>query len=275
MKIFKYYVKSLFLSKETFFWSIIFVVFWLFMGAYLFGKGMSKDVIAFYEVKIGYTASWYGVAVTFSLAALCVSLCYYFLYVTSSLPYIIKYGKISPISFFSQIILGTFVYSFFLAVILIICTYLIFSHAFSCNLLPAKPLFAFLVVGISGIFYYLLATMIVFVLMLIKKVKSIRLVSFFPMMTNIALVYSQIFGVANQTMVYASPFNNIYNLSAYVYFGKPIPLKWNELLNKQSLLIHPCYSIIILLIWMAILFIIDIYLMRSIKEIPIEEMREI
>ncbi|MEO0097543.1 MAG: hypothetical protein ABIK78_05555 [candidate division WOR-3 bacterium] len=275
MKIFKYYIKSLFLSKETFFWSIIFVVFWLFMGAYLFSKGMPKDVIAFYEVKIGYTASWYGAAGTFSLAALCVSLCYYFLFITSSLPYIVKYGKISTISFFSQIILGTFLYSSFLAAILIICTYGIFSHAFSYNLLPANPLLAFLIIGISGIFYYLLAATIIFILILIKKVKSVRLVSFFPMMINFALVYFQIFGVANQVIVYASPFNNIYTLTAYAYFGKPIPLKWGELLTKESILIHPRYSMIILLIWIIILFVIDIYLMRSVKEIPIEEMREL
>lgn len=271
MKIFKYYIKSLFLSQEIFFWSIIFVVFWLFMGAYLFSKGIPKDIIA----KTGYTASWYGVAGTFSLAALCVSLCYYFLFITSSLPYIVKYGKISTISFFSQIILGTFLYSSFLAAILIISTYGIFSHAFSSNLLPANPLLAFLIIGVGGIFYYLLAAIIIFILIIIKKVKSIRLVSFFPMMINFALVYLQVFGVANQTIVYASPFNNIYTLTAYAYFGKPMPLKWSGVLTKDLILINPCYSAVILLVWMIILFLIDIYLMRKVKEIPIEEMREL
>lgn len=275
MKIFKYYIKSLFLSKQNIFWSIIFVIFWLFMGAYLFSRGIPREIIALYEFKIGYTSSWYGVAGTFSLAALCVSLCYYFLYITASLPYIVKYGKVSAISFFFQIILGTFLYSSFLAAILIISAYGIFSHSFSSNLSPALPGLAFLVIGIGGIFYYLLSVLIILILILIRKIKSVRLVSFFPMMISFALVYLQVFGVANKTIVYLSPFNNIYTLTAYAYFGKPIPLKWGELFAKEAVLINPLYSLSILLIWMIILFLIDIYLMRGIKEIPIEEIREL
>ncbi|MCX7836483.1 MAG: hypothetical protein N2323_00795, partial [candidate division WOR-3 bacterium] len=218
--------------------------------------------------------SWYGIAGTFSLAALSVSLCYYFLFITSSLPYIVKYGRVSPFSFFSQIILGTFLYSSFLSAILMIFTYGIFSRAFSTNLSPAMPVTAFLVIGMGGVFYYLLAAAIIFILILIKKVKSVRLVSFFPMMISYALVYLQVFGVADKTIIYTSPFNNIYTLTAYAYLGKPIPFKWGEVIREFQLL-HPLNSVIILLVWMIILFLMNIYLMRNIKEIPIEEFRQL
>jgi hypothetical protein len=274
MKIFKYYTKSLFLSSELIFWSIVFVVFWLFMGAYLFTRGIPKEAIALYEFKIGYTSSWYGVAGTFSLASLCVGLCYYFLFTTSSLPYVTKYGKVSLSSFFLQIISGTFIYSSLLAIILMLCTYGIFSHALSYNLLPANPWFALLVIGIGGLFYYLLAVVIILILILLRKIKSVRLVSFLPMMISYALVFLQVFGVANEILVYASPFNNIYSLAAYTYFGKPIPLEW-ENTTEKSVLINPTYCILILLAWMIILTMANICLMRGVKEIPTEELREL
>lgn len=274
MKIFKYYTKSLFLSPENIFWSIVFVIFWLLMGAYLFTRGIPKEVIALYEFKIWYTSSWYGVAGTFSLASLCVGLCYYFLFTTSSLPYITKYGKISINSFFLQIIWGTFLYSSFLAAILMLCTYAIYSHALSSRLLPANPFFAFLAVGIGGLFYYLLAAMIILILILTRKVKSVRLVSFLPMMASYALVFLQVFGAAGKILVYLSPFNNIYSLTTYAYLGKPIPLKWEETAGG-AILIDPTYSILILLVWMIIFALIDIYLMKRVKEIPTEELREL
>ena len=274
MKIFKYYTKSLFLSPEGIFWSIVFVVFWLFMGAHLFIRGIPEEVVALYEFKIGYTASWYGVAGTFSLASLCVGLCYYFLYATSSLPYVTKYGKVSISSFFLQIISGTFLYSSFLAAILMLCTYGIFSHALSYNLLPGNPWLAFLFVGMGGLFYYLLAMAIILVLILLRKVKSVRLVSFLPMMASYALVFLQVFGAAGKTLVYASPFNNIYSLATYAYFGEPIPLEWGMAADKP-ILIDPTYSMLILLAWMIILAIVNICLMRGVKEVPTEELREL
>ena len=273
MKIFKYYVKSLFLSRETIFWSIVFVIFWLFMGAYLFSRGISKDVVTFYEFKIGYTSTWYGVAGTFSLASLCVSLCYYFLFTTSSLPYLMRYCKISISLFFLQIIFGTFLYASFLSAILMLCTYGIYSHAFSHNLLPAKPWLGLLLGGIGGLFYYLLAAAIILFLILLRKVKSVRLVSYLPMMASYSLVFLQVYGVGSETLVYVSPFNNIYSLVAYAYFGKPIPLVWGA--AKNSVLIEPIYSAFILLVWIIILVIVDLYLMRHVREVPTEELREL
>ncbi|MDW8114538.1 MAG: hypothetical protein RMJ34_06355, partial [candidate division WOR-3 bacterium] len=73
---------------------------------------------------------------------------------------------------------------------------------------------------------------------------------------------------------YTSPFNNIYTLTAYAYLGKPIPFKWGEVIREFQLL-HPLNSVIILLVWMIILFLMNIYLMRNIKEIPIEEFRQL
>lgn len=275
MKIFKYYTKSLFLSPEAIFWSIVFVIFWLFMGAYLFTQGIPEEVVALYEFKIGYTSSWYGIAGTFSLASLCVGLCYYFLFTTSSLPYITKYGKVSTASFFLQIISGTFLYSSFLAAILMLCAYGIFSHALSYNLLPKNPWLALLFIGIGGLFYYLLSAAIILILILLRKVKSVRLVSFLPIMVSYALVFLQVFGVASETLVYVSPFNNIYSLAAYAYFGEPIPLEWGRGQLEEPILINPTYSILMLLAWMIILAMAGIYLMRRVKEIPTEELREL
>jgi hypothetical protein len=87
-----------------------------------------------------------------------------------------------------------------------LCTYGIFSHAFSLNLLPANPWLALLFIGIGGLFYYLLAAVIILVLILLRKVKAVRLVTFLPMMVSYALVFLQAFGVASETLVYASPF---------------------------------------------------------------------
>ncbi len=274
IKIFKYYIKSLFLSPEIIFWSIVFIIFWLFMGAYFFVRGIPEEVVSLHEFKIGYTSSWYGSSGTFSLAILCVSLCYYFLFTTSSLPYITKYGKVSTTSFFFQIIFGTFLYATFLSMVLMLSTYVIFSQAFSSNLLPQKPELALLFIGIGGVFYYLVAAAIVLALILLKKVKSVRLASFLPMMITYALVFLQIFGLASETLVYTSPFNVIYSLTAYAYLGEPIPLK-TGMQTDESVLIDPAYSILILLAWIIILAVVDIYLMRKVKEVPTEELREL
>jgi len=274
MKIFKYYTKSLFLSPETIFWAIVFVIFWLFMGAYLFTQEMPKEVLALHEFKVGYTSSWYGAAGVFSLSSLCVGLCYYFLFTTSSLPYVTKFGRVSTGSFFLQIIFGTFLYSSFLGAILMLSTYGIYSHALSYNLLPSKPWLAILFIGIGGLFYYLLAVTVVLLLILLRKVKSVRLVSFLPMMACYALVFLQVFGVASETLVYASPFNNIYSLAAYAYRGEPIPLKLGGP-SEESVLINPIYSIGMLLAWMIVLTLTGIYLMRRVKEVPTEELREL
>uniref|UniRef100_A0A7V1EHG4 Uncharacterized protein n=1 Tax=candidate division WOR-3 bacterium TaxID=2052148 RepID=A0A7V1EHG4_UNCW3 len=115
---------------------------------------------------------------------------------------------------------------------------------------------------------------VVLLLILLRKVKSVRLVSFLPMMACYALVFLQVFGIASETLVYASPFNNIYSLAVYAYLGKQIPLKWGEP-SEESVLINPIYSIKMLLAWMIVLTLAGIYLMRRVKEVPTEELREL
>lgn len=273
MKIFKHYTKSLMLSSEYIFWSIFFVVFWLLMGAYAFTRPMPEEVLAIPEFKFGYTASWYGVAAIFSLAFLCVGLCYYFLHTTASLPYITRYGRVSTSSFFSQVILGTFLYASFLAAVLLLCAYGIYSHALTYNLPPAHPWLVLLVVGVGGLFYYLLATVIILVLIILRRVKAVRLVSFVPMVLSYALVFLQVFGGASEALVYASPFNNIYSLATYAYRGGPIPLRWGPV--EEAVLINPACCALMLLVWMIALALASMYLMGRVKEIPTEELREL
>jgi energy-converting hydrogenase Eha subunit E len=51
-------------------------------------------------------------------------------------------------------------------------------------------------------------------------------------------------------------------------------LSW-EKPTGESTLISPTYSALALLAWIIILAVVNICLMRSIKEIPTEELREI
>jgi len=94
-KYLKMNAKSLLTNPYILFWSILFIEFWVFMYAYIFGNYIPQVE----EAVRNYTATSYGNLLMLSLSGAAVTIGSSLLYSSRSIRFVTKYTKLSPSSF--------------------------------------------------------------------------------------------------------------------------------------------------------------------------------
>src|ERR1700730_12716635 len=100
MPLIKYYIKGMLSNRNLWFWGVAFMLFWLVLGGFVFSRGIPSTPGAL----LAYTASWYGIIVTFSLSSLAISIAYTIYYASCSLVYAFKYTRLTPMSYVTTLI---------------------------------------------------------------------------------------------------------------------------------------------------------------------------
>lgn len=263
----RYYIKSLLTNKSLLFWGLIFMIFWLFMGAFVFGFEYNNR-----NYSLFYASSWYSVIALFSLSSIGTSVAYSIYYSGHSLIYLFRFSKLKPFDYIYNLLLSTSIVGAILGVLLLGFSSLFFSIRSGFSITPIFPSYAILISILGGAFMFLLAVNLVVLVNNYMGLKNITFISFIPLMLSYVFGFSLISIKLPTIIIYLSPFSEIVELFFFSYYGKNPTVVLSE---PSSSLLNIYYLAVCLLIWDVFMFIFSTVLIRRIKPRSIEEARQI
>ena len=263
----KYYLKALLSSRPLWAWGAGFTVFWLFMGAFVFGFNMTTK-----QESLGYTSVWYSIIGLIAASVIATTISYSVYYANASLAYCFRFTKLRPSTYVFSLMAGTAVVATVIGAILMAISALMYSYKSHYLLIPEMPLQSLGVFFLSGIFMFLLAVILVISVNNYAGLKSISFVAVIPQILSYIFAFSALGAPLPVDMVYLSPFSDIQRLLMTTYYGHRAPLNLNGGIGP---LLNTNLFIISLSFWIALLFAVCIILVSRIRPASIEEGRQV
>jgi hypothetical protein len=261
--------KSLLTNPSLIIWSILFIEFWVFMWAFVFGG--SSGIPPAEEAVRAYTALGYGNLLMLSLSGACATIANALLYSSRSVRFVTKYTKLSPARFLIENLLSSLVVLLTISGIMFISVFLMFSSKFGMFPLPANPGGLVFSTFIGTLFIYALSLFLNMIIIVLRVPKSASfLISFLSLILGFT-AYMALwvdFGVAS----YIIPFNCIVSVCYYFFTGQS-PLTGNYFTQHTGNLVDVNLALVSLLVWAMILIILDVVLLKKMRGIGVEEMR--
>lgn len=262
-----YYLKSLLSNKALWGWGVGFMVFWLFMGSYVFGFNMTSR-----SESLGYTSVWFSLIGLISGSIIATSVAYSIYYANSSLAYGFRFTKLKPSSYIFNLMGSTSITGGIIGCFIIIFTILLFSSKAGYLILPVYPEFSILLFIVTGMFMFLLSAVLVIFANNYTGLKSISFIVFIPQLLSYLFGFSELGIPLPSAIVYASPFSDIPRLLFQTYYGQAAPL---NISNGTGPMLDPYILMASLLFWIALLFVLAMFLVKRIRPRSIEEGRQV
>ncbi|HLI45674.1 MAG TPA: hypothetical protein VKU94_00595 [Geobacterales bacterium] len=269
--LFSYFTKSLLRIKALWGWGVLFMVFYLVLGALVFGNELPKNLPVY--AYVSYTSSWYALINLYTLSSLAISISNSIMFATYSLSYCFRFTRLKPMSYLLNFVLSSIIVGLTMSSAIMISTYGLFSYQFNMNLAPANLLFIAGTLVLSSIFMFAFSTLLVLLLINYLGLRNQSFISFIPLLLGFGFGFGQLYLSLPTLLLYASPFTAAIGLLYHGYSGLSVPVTLAIGLDNGSLDVN--YLIISLASWAAILLLIDSYFLSRIKPRMIEEMRQI
>lgn len=216
MAVIRYYTRSMLTNTSLWGWGVLFVGFWLALGAYVFvGKGETSTQ----QAALAYTADWYGVLALFSLSSLAVTIAYSIYYASPSLAYCFRYTRLRPATYLLNILGSSSLLGILLSAIMLTATYAFYSNRFGFNLPPADVPALLVFSALSGAFMLALSSALVLVVNNYLGLRNIGFVSFVPLLLSYVFGFGPLFTSLPTLLIYASPMTDIVDLLYRFYSG--------------------------------------------------------
>ncbi len=265
----RYYFRSLIANRILWFWGGFFSFMWAALGAFVMDKSFLTPSSA-----VPITASWYAIIALISFSSVSVTLAMSLAWSTNALIFSLKYTRLSILRYLLDLLIAWIFVSVFLIIIGMFFTASMFYFASKVNVFP--PYLSFLktfgITVLVGVFFLLIAVMLVLLVISYSNVKIIQFLSFIPMVLVFALSYQMIFSSPTVLLMYLSPWNSAPSL-IYAAFTGGIPVNSFTTLNPIKL--DWPFLIIGLVLWELALFAIDICIFKHIKPQNPEAMRQV
>jgi len=266
--IIKYLLKSIITNRSLWGWGVIFMLFWLLLGVFVFSTSVPKQMIAI----LSYASSYYGTITLFSFSTIAISISYTLYYGSSALAYSFRYTRLTPLAYFLSLLGAASVMATIMSAIMLSATYALFSWKFNFNLFPHQPLASLAISAMSGAFMMVLAMALVLAVINYAGVKNITFVGFIPLMLSYIFGFGQLYITLPEYLEYASPFTAISSLLYATYGGFSIP---KVFINPSAGTLNPSILLLSLIAWILILSALDTQLLRRIRPRAIEEARQV
>ncbi|MCD6530571.1 hypothetical protein J7L06_09890 [Candidatus Bathyarchaeota archaeon] len=253
-------------NPHLIFWAILFIEFWVFMWAYVFGSWLPSDA----SVIQGYTAAAYSNLLTISISSVAMALVNSILYASRSLRFVTKYTSLSSARFLIENLVSSVFTLLIVSGILFLSTGLVFSSRFGFPIPVDNP------VGLA--FVTLLGTILIYVLsvtlgLLIIALRAFRFANFLSSLPLIfAFVTYSALWIDFNSAIYLSPFNVLASLM-YYYFCSEIPPTGNYFMAGHRTFVNLNLAWLSLLTYILVLTAVSMALLRKVKGVSIEEIR--
>ncbi len=253
-------------NPSLIFWAIIFIEYWVFMWAYIFGAGLPPIEEAIRD----YTSLAYGSLIVISLSAAATSICYELIYSSKSIKFVTKYTKLSPLRFLAENFTSCFIVLLIVSAIMFASVIGVFCHKFGMFIFPENIAGLIAISLLSAIFLYALSAFLSLLLVVSRAPKSMSFISFTPLILSF-LAYGSLW-VDFKIFAYISPFNCITALCYHFFSGKQ-PVTGAFFMSGEKNLMNVTLSAISLGAWTVILLFFAVVLLRKMKGVGIEEIR--
>ena len=265
-----YFLKSMLKNKNIWGWGLFFMLFWIFMGAFVFGTNFPDQKIYFqYDASI-----WFGLLGLISTSTMATSVAYSIYYGNSSLAYGFRFTTLKPSRYISSFAISTSIIGGMLSGFMLLFTFLLFSYRSGFLLTPTFPYMSIIIGFASGAFMFLLASIIIVIVNNYLGLRNVSFASFIPMILTYLFGFTQINTSLPPFIVYGSPFTDISDLLIWSYYGREIPVNLSGSLQNGGQ-INLVVQVIMLVLWIIILSILSFMLIRKIKPKSIEEGRQV
>jgi len=265
-KYLKMNAKSLLANPYILFWSILFIEFWVFMWAYIFGNYIPQVEEA---VRI-YSATAYGNLLMLSLSGAATTIASSLLYSSKSIRYVTKYTRLSPSRFLLENLSSSLIVLLTISAVMFVSVVGVFFARFGFVILPIDAIGLAFSIFLSTLFMYALSLFLNFLIVILRAPKSASFISFLPLILAFTAYASLWIDIKNA--VYFSPFNCIVSI-CYYYFSGQIPPTGNFLMQGEKTFVDVGLTITSLVAWSALLIILDIILLKKMRGVGVEEIR--
>ncbi len=262
------YTKAMLTNRTLWFWAVVFMGFWLAIGAFVESQGLSLVGASLRN----YATSWYAVIVLFSLSMLAISIANSMTYGSGALAYSFRFTRLTPESYFGSVVGGSAVLGIVLSFVLIGATTAMFAIRFGSVLLPADVPALLGISLLGGVFYMALSMTLILVVINYLGLKSASFIGFVPLLFSYALGIAQAYVRLPDWLLYGSPFNDIASLLYQGFAGYPSAAVLGEA-NAAPLDWAPLTAGIV--VWTLLLTGTSLLLLRRIRARQLEEGRQI
>jgi len=292
VRVYKFYLRDVLSNGYFWFWSVFFMMFWLFMGAFVYGArfadefskqfpiGTPSPVIeeTWREFTLHYTASWYGSIALFSMSSITIGLTQYIFYSTIPIRYLTKYSKASPLKFYTGFTLSAITSTVIFTLALLATSILLYSykfHGFKTLISPKNMLGVIFTTITGGLLMYFLSSTIALLLIVLRKPKLLVLASFVPYMLSFGLGMAGL--IATGGGIHFSPFNLIlllnyrYYAEATIILDDPVIEMWHSALRGIEQGVNPLTLWLALIGWILLFAATTLMLFKKQRGISIEE----
>ncbi len=268
MAVISYYTRSLLTNKSLWGWGVLFMGFWLVLGAYIF---VQSGEIATAQAALAYTADWYGIIALFSLSSLSTSIAYSIYYASPALAYCFRYTKLRPITYLLNLLGSSSFLGVFLSLIMLGGTYALYSTRFGFNLKPSDIPAAVIFSALSGAFMLALSSFLVLVVNNYLGLRNVSFVSFVPLLLSYVFGFGQLFTSLPTVLLYSSPMTAMIDLLYHFYSGYAPTV---VLTNPSSAALDWRLMAASLTAWTLVLLLTSGFLLGRIRPRSIEEARQ-
>ncbi|WP_337860682.1 hypothetical protein [Ferroplasma sp.] len=263
----KYFIKNIISSKRLWAFGVFFMIFWLFMGAYVFG------FVSYNQSTVLYSSSvWFGIISVVAVSTLAITVALSIYYASFSLSYAFKFSKLKPYQYTINFMLASAIMGTIMGIVMMVFTSLFFGNKSGYKIIPKFPLEILGISALGSIFMFLLAMLLIIAVNNYLGLKNVSFVSFIPLLLTYIFGFTQLSIKLPEYLIYLSPFTEISDLLFYLFDGHS-PRRILD--NPASSIINPYYLAFYLSMWIVIFFIVDIILLKRIKPANIEEARQV
>ncbi|NON61471.1 hypothetical protein [Acidianus sp. RZ1] len=269
-KLVLYIVKRFLTSKPLIGWGILLTFFWIFVGAYLESSSLnSVPTSIFKEAYYTYTTNWFMFAIIYSLSALATTVSNTITYQTGSLPFLFKFGKLTPRKYLASVYVGVEIVSLVIGLLMTAFTTILFStNGKGVFVYPANIPITILAILLAGFFMTSLAFLLDIVVIKYLGLKNQNFVSFIPLILVFIFYFLYIYSTFKSAIPdYLSPFNALMLIAGIGFYGKALPVSMGQFtagMETSVPSVSLTYLVASALIWGIVLSVIDTVLIKKI-----------
>lgn len=261
------YLRNGLTNRATWGWGVLFMIFWLVMGAYVFD---TNTPVSYEGINV---AAYYGIFGLISFSSIATSFSFVIMYSSRSLPYAFRYSLLRPGRYVADFLSSFLVIAVVFGAILLASTYIIFTLKFNHSFPPQNIPAALAASAFTGVFLASFDLVLAILVMNYLGMKSMQFVAFIPMILTYALVFPALFlNNLPSIIYYASPFNAFFALLFSSYSGIWVvgaPIQAGIPIMNEYL------CILSIAVWITVFVVSAMFLVRRIKPRALEEGRPI
>lgn len=283
LKLTRFMLKTVLRNTSFWVWSIIFMLFWASMGAYVFSRNITRERLrdsgipdylldeVWNTIVRSYTSGWFASIMALSYAALAGVLVSYLYLSTLPVKYLNKYSRITTRLIIASNITGALLASIVIFVIIYFVMYAMFKHRFHFDFIPSNTMGVIISSIVYAINTYLLSLTLALLAVVSRKPGLVDKLTYAPLTLGVAFVMLSIYVGGGH--FYVTPFNSALALIYYYSSSYKPPLDEPLALARGSYVpLEPIHAWMIQVFWLIALALASLYLFEKQRGVSVEEL---